>query len=51
MKLLLLGYICGLATAIWLLRKQLFKVTDYPDLGDLDNIPPLDIESKPTDLE
>jgi hypothetical protein len=31
----LIGHICGLATAIWILRKQLFTICDYPDLDEV----------------
>jgi hypothetical protein len=46
MKLLLLGYIMGLATAIWIMRKQLFEVTDYPDIEDIAHENMVDKENK-----
>ena len=33
----LIGYICGLATAIWIMRKQLFEICSYPEAEDILN--------------
>jgi len=39
MKFFLIGFICGLGLALWMLRKSLFEIRDYdkemPDIGDL----------------